>query len=168
MRRLLEGHHNGVSIVHTGKLRMSRNSTAPKTGYYRQTASRPSRFSGKPAQGRSSRSDTVSLRLCPAVRSGSIGAWGFLTRANKPGHCRMKLRRARLQPCRQNMGLMRPLGPEVRFFLNCPGFTGCRRNSCFVSGHDFSQAVKSHSYEGFSCGYRGKNRCLSPRYPLSP
>jgi hypothetical protein len=27
---------------------------------------------------------------------------------------------------------------------------------------------KSHSYEGFSCGYRGKNRCLSPRYPLSP
>jgi hypothetical protein len=32
MRRLLEGHHNGVSIVHTGKLRISRNSTAPKTG----------------------------------------------------------------------------------------------------------------------------------------
>jgi hypothetical protein len=25
-----------------------------------------------------------------------------------------------------------------------------RKNSCFVSGHDFSRAVKSHSYEGFS------------------
>jgi hypothetical protein len=38
----------------------------------------------------------------------------------------------------------------------------------FVSGHGFSRAVKSNSYEGFSCGYRGKNRRLSPRYPFSP
>jgi hypothetical protein len=31
-----------------------------------------------------------------------------------------------------------------------PGLYTLRKNSCFVSGHDFSRAVKSHSYEGFS------------------
>jgi hypothetical protein len=35
-------------------------------------------------------------------------------------------------------------------------------------GHGFSRAVEYAIGEGFSCGYRGKNRRLSPRYPLSP
>ena len=43
MRRLLEGHHNGMSIVHTGKVRISRNSTAPKTGYCRHRVDHPGR-----------------------------------------------------------------------------------------------------------------------------
>jgi hypothetical protein len=59
-------------------------------------------------------------------------------------------------------GIWRSLVPEWERMGASPGLYTLRKNSCFVSGHDFSRAVKSHSYEGFS-PWAFSFSCASPR-----
>ena len=70
------------------------------------------------------------------------------------------------------MGLMRALAPGIlkgtAFRPYVSGFHLLRKNTCFVSRHDFSRAVKDGSDEGFSpwdfegCSLQAVRKRLSP------